>query len=93
MELWIRSQDKSKLVKVNYLYIMNYHVSAETLQAAIVGETIDSGPVIARYKTQKRALEVLNEIQDILECIHTTDQEYKRELVVGGNMFYEMPEE
>ena len=88
MELWIRSQDKSKLVKVNYLYIMNYHVSAETLQAAIVGETIDSGPVIARYKTQKRALEVLDEIQK------------KMFPKIGGNyhndyrsVLYEMPEE
>lgn len=62
MELWVRSQDKLKLVKVNYVYIMesNDHFT-------IYGETIDSGPIIATYKTKERALKVLDEIQNILK--------------------------
>ena len=40
MELWIRSQDRLKLVKVNYCYIME-----QTNYCCIVGETIDSGPL------------------------------------------------
>lgn len=62
MELWIRSQDKIKLVKVNYVYIMesNNHFT-------IYGETIDSSPIIGTYKIKERALEVLDEIQKLLQ--------------------------
>lgn len=87
MKLWIRSQDKIKLVKVNYVYIIesNGHFT-------IYGETIASGPIIGIYKTKERALEVLDEIQ-----------EFKKELnkvmlysnVPFGNFedTYEMPKE
>ena len=62
MELWIRSQDKLKLVKVNYVYVIENKINS----FSIYGETIDSGPIIGRYKTKERALEVLDEIQAYL---------------------------
>ena len=62
MELWIRSQDKMKLVKVNYCYIMD-----QQDHFTIIGETIDSGPIVGIYKTKERALEVLDEIQNLLK--------------------------
>ena len=61
MELWIRSQDKTKLVKVNYCYIMD-----QQDHFTIIGETIDSGPIIGIYKTKERALEVLDETDDLM---------------------------
>jgi mevalonate pyrophosphate decarboxylase len=77
MELWVRSQDKMKLVKVNYVYIMD-----QQDHFTLIGETIDSGPIIAIYKTKERALEVLDEIQNILETRNDVSQ-----------MVYEMPKE
>lgn len=62
MELWIRSQDKMKLVKANYVYIMesNNHFT-------MYGETIDSSPIIGTYKSKERALEVFDEITELLK--------------------------
>lgn len=65
MELWIRSQDKLKLVKVNYVYVMENKINS----FSIYGETIDSGPIIGTYKTKKRALEVLDEIEKLIKPI------------------------
>lgn len=65
MELWIRSQDKMKLVKVNYLYIMD-----QQDHFTIIGETIDSGPIVGTYKSKDRAEEVLDEIQKKINLIN-----------------------
>ena len=64
MELWIRSQDKMKLVKVNYCYIMDRQD-----HFTIIGETIDSGPIVGTYATKERALEVLDEIQNLMRSL------------------------
>ena len=71
MELWIRSQDKMKLVKVNYLYIMD-----QQDHFTIIGETIDSGPVVGTYKSKERALEVLDEAQCHLVNINDSRDSY-----------------
>lgn len=63
MELWIRSQDKLKLVKVNYVYAIENKINS----FSIYGETIDSAPIIGRYETKERAIEVLDEIQSLLQ--------------------------
>ena len=92
MELWIRSQDEMKLVKVNYIYAMEGND-----YFTIYGETIDSGPIIAKYKTKERALEVLDEIQENIvkqgQAIILTDGRG----IPNGNKFfsyvYEMPKE
>ena len=58
MELWIRSQDKKKLVKVDELKM-------ETVKDGntfIYSHATDLGT----YETKERALEVLNEIQSII---------------------------
>lgn len=68
MELWIRSQDKMKLVKVNYCYIMD-----QQDHFTIIGETIDSGPIVGIYKTKERALEVLDEIQELMRSLCDSD--------------------
>ena len=91
MELWIRSQDKETLMKVNRIdiddnsiicYDNDYHCS----------ETY-----MGQYKTKERALEVLDEIQENIvkqgQVIILTDE---RGIPNGSKFFsyvYEMPKE
>lgn len=57
MDLWIRSQDREILRRVDCIY----------LNVREYGCTIDNGVnVLGRYRTQERGLEVLNEIQKLL---------------------------
>ena len=78
MELWIRSQDKLKLVKVNYVYAIENKINS----FSIYGETIDSAPIIGRYETKERAIEVLDEIQNYILLPNTDNSAY----------IYQMPE-
>jgi hypothetical protein len=60
MELWIRSQSKEDLVKVNgKIYIIPYN---DEYFSPIVVDTFEVGS----YRTKERALEVLDEIQSII---------------------------
>ena len=63
MELWIRSQDKTRLVKVCSLAYGEYN-EIHYLIGYCVNE-IDNYD-LGTYKTKERALEVLDEIQNIL---------------------------
>ena len=100
MDLWIRSQDKLRLVKVNYVYAIENKINS----FSIYGETIDSGPIIGTYKTKERALEVLDEIHDILQIklcstLGTFEEvfkgytEEKLKLILKQMAVYEMPKE
>ena len=53
----------------------------------IIGETIDSGPIIATYKTKERALEVLDEIQRILQPIIFIKDEQESFIGKDGNIY------
>ena len=63
MNLWIRSQNKCRLLKVDSLQIIHneedkqfpYYINA-------------SYKLLGTYKTEKRALEVLNDIQNIVNA-------------------------
>ena len=57
MELWIRSQDKQKLIKSEYI---EYGEWNKEHRIYVYGE------IFAKYKTKERALEVLDEIQNKL---------------------------
>ncbi len=60
MDVWIRSQDKKRLIPNPNLYVIwNKEISVAYIGDTIVGH-------IAKYKTEKRALEVLDEIQSRL---------------------------
>ena len=88
MELWIRSQDKTDLVKVDRLTIDDTN--------SIFGDYNDF--YLGTYKTKERALEVLDAIHQRLvniQCIELAGVEYitshmKR---TGVDCVYEMPEE
>ena len=60
MNLWVRSQDKECLTNISniqYIYKNNMHG---------LGTYYDNLKILGTYKTKERALEVLDEIQNIL---------------------------
>jgi hypothetical protein len=64
MELWIRSQDKERLIQVENLYVeFNGDVDPKLQPYRIVTDKFIS---LGIYKDYERALEVLDEIQKIL---------------------------
>ena len=69
MELWVRSQLKEFLIKVNDLRIMQltengYEIGEKTDDWFIVA---NDEPCVGKYKTKERALEVLDEINEFLQ--------------------------
>lgn len=87
MELWIRSQDKECLTEVKHLYTNdNYEIKQQ------------DDLILGLYKSKERALEVLDEIQDILD----TKKSYEKfahlitkdtKIIEFSNVIYEMPKE
>ena len=89
MELWIRSQDRTDLVKVNTLWVIENQIWMEVPfyeNHKKIGLTITGhNHKLAEYKTKERALEVLDEIQCHLVNINDSRDRYF--------YVYEMPKE
>ena len=69
MDLWIRSQDKMNLVKVNQINI-NYQNNNQIIANYIpdfVGTQGEYYEYLGTYKSKERAIEVLDEIQSLLQ--------------------------
>lgn len=67
MELWIRSQDKRILQKVDNIFLDANYENKKI--STYDGESIELGT----YKTKERAIEVLDEIQNILKPKYILD--------------------
>ena len=71
MELWIRSQNKKILQKVNKLYATTYSEEAGygiyDLRYDDLEDIDDCDVPLGFYKSKERALEVLDEIQNLLQ--------------------------
>ena len=67
MELWIRSQDKEILQKTNALFIAH---SDENIWSIIDNQNMTK---YGEYTTRERAIEVLDEIQNILKPKYILD--------------------
>lgn len=83
MELWIRSQDKLFLGKIDKLLINGFDIFSQD-------------QLIGTYLTYKRALEVLDEIIDLMIPTGLDENgEYTCEkcFVNKDMMYYEMPKE
>ncbi len=79
MNLWVRSQDKRILQKVDNIFLdANYE---DKRISTYDGDNVELGT----YKTKERALEVLDEIQNILKPKYTLDTS---NIKLGGD-FYE----
>ena len=101
MELWIRSQNKKILQKVNKLYATTYSEEAGygiyDLSYDDLEDIDDCDVPLGFYKSKERALEVLDEIQkQIYNCgksfIETDDNGIPSNLKYYSNV-YEMPKE
>ena len=81
MELWIRSQDKECLMKINRL---DYDLANGEARIMVNGYQT----LVGKYNSKKRALAVLDEIQNYINNIYN-------KCIVGHNelVIYEMPEE
>lgn len=96
MNLWIRSQDKKKLVNINAVNILEF----EALIAIHGYINSETHFWLGNYKTKERALEVLDEIQNkikemyILEnCELQKNSCYEQSLAMTDFNIYQMPEE
>ena len=65
MELWIRSQDKLDLMKCKSIHIEEIPSSTEV--AILCYASGDKYSTIGYYKSKERALEVLDEIQNMIK--------------------------
>jgi arginine decarboxylase-like protein len=63
MELWIKTQTKLGLYKVDNVYIDERNFGNDDIQYYIQTNMT----VLGKYKTKEKALEILNEIQKILQ--------------------------
>lgn len=102
MEVWIRSQDKQELIKVNG----RFHIQETSVNphSHIWGILVDGRDYYGEYKSEKRALEVLDEIQYTIEFINENPNGYyvkdnaewnkhdKGTFMMPSNI-YEMPKE
>ena len=74
MDLWIRSQDKERLVKIEYIeyFYKKVHYANEEKpreEHHNIGAYISDEQfiVLGKYKTKERALEVLDDIADLIK--------------------------
>lgn len=106
MELWVRSQNKGALIKVEML---------GNTDGIIHSYSGVNKTILGKYKSDERAIEVLDEIQNILnpivsikqpkinadDLIHSmseyvtiqTTQQVEYDLKQAGQFVYEMPKE
>ena len=92
MELWIRSQDKNALRKINTGLYLKEGLSNYAEGDAIF--IVSGGDELGEYKTKERALKVLDEIQDKLKVLVTN--EAGAEFILARNLvpiIYEMPKD
>ena len=87
MDLWIRSQDKECLMKINRI---DYDVAGGEHRIIVNGyETL-----VGKYKTKERALEVLDEIQKYIgDNFNQEEVNHFFGLNAKNRMIYEMPKE
>jgi len=95
MELWVRSQDKEILVKVNNLSLIfsNKDETCEIINSFEDHQYWELGT----YKSKERALEVLNEIQEHLLKMGENEILTDKIGIMNGikhyGIIYEMPKE
>lgn len=89
MNLWVRSQDKECLTNISniqYVYKNNMHG---------LGTYYDNLKILAEYKTKERAIEILDEIQNIMRnyaCVIKTNRLGEEiDLIPKPILIYNMP--
>ena len=90
MELWIRSQDKEALRKINCSLYLKRDLS--DYAEGEVFFIVSSGDKLGEYKSKERALEVLDEIQNKLISYLSEFNDSGITLKEVSKVVYEMPE-
>ena len=90
MDLWVRSQSKRTLIKAEKIFTEGEEVYATT--------NSEFNERIGIYKTKERALEVLDEIQDLFISRETFKTEFTKDGLTLMNkqpssVVYKMPQE
>ena len=98
MELWIRSQDREKLIKVKDLYVEKYPSSNNryAIYNFFYDDLDDCDIPLGTYETRERALEVLDEIQNIFSLKIENKSYEEADLILKAKMLdscYQMPKE
>ena len=107
MELWIRSQDKSSIVKVDNLYVSvgNYICYYVEKGKEVPNTYYRPSGELGRYETKERALEVLDEIQSHISILNAMSLCHNENMLIALNSAvgekklnnmsspYEMPKE
>ena len=89
MDLWIRSQDKMKLIQNSKFFI-------EVLSDCVWIEDVSDDKChwkLAEYATKKRALEVLDEIQSKIATLNFQNHFIGTDFNIIESNIYQMPEE
>lgn len=96
MDLWIRSQDRKVLTKVNDVEMDVYDFKRKVIKCNL-GTCLNDSHVLGTYESEERSLEVLDEIQNILK-----NNQYgykvnglgeKVDIIPNQIYVYEMPKE
>lgn len=92
MELWVRSQDKTTLIKCSEIYIAE--------EKSYLIREASSSHILGAYKTIDRALEVLDEIQKSITINETINGNYEEQdksikalFLKYQTRIYQMPKE
>lgn len=85
MEFWIRSQDRENLKKINTGFYLKQDLSDYAKGEVIF--IVSGGDKLGEYKTKEKALEVLDEIQNILKPKTTIKNEGKNIYGTDGNIY------
>lgn len=96
MDLWIRSQDKSRLVKCESL---SHGVYGSSYEIRVFTNNYDFQ--IGVYESKERAIEILDEIQNFIENNYQTElPSHGNNIIANGHIVlairknvYEMPKE
>ena len=86
MELWVRSQDKMNLVKIRQISL-NYSNKKQIIANYTPELYENSGgyyELLGTYETKERAIEVLDEIQDLLQNAYVGN---------ANRIVYQMPKD
>lgn len=99
MDLWIRSQDRQDLIKVDgRFHVQETRVNPHSHKWGIL---IDGHCFYAEYSTEERAIEILDEIQSFIDNNYEQDlSSYGNNMIANGRIVlktrqivYELPKE
>lgn len=94
MELWIRSQDRLRLARIDSVIINARNKKEIISNYSYTLDGFERDIPLGEYNTEERTLEVLEEIQDLLLGHNKMEHIGKSEISIHNDkILYEMPKE